>query len=163
MRVGRGEARRGNEASSKAGVQGGKPQAACVGGAEEIEVDAQTVMAKITVQGEKVSLSLFARWTPRIRAGKLRVSAIVHVLRRRNDLHFSARAFFCADRQCLSLHQVRHLKKAAATDETLQRSLVLEIEELKRLKALLPSTGAELHVRNRKRRKQHGTDSDTIA
>lgn len=46
------------------------------------------------------------------------------------------------------------MKKEAVTDETVQGSLVLEIEELKRLKALLPSsTSAEPRVRSRKRRK----------
>ena len=71
-----------------------------------------------------------------------------------NSLGLIARAFCCADLQCLPLHQVRQLKKRAATDEALQRSLVLEIEELKRLKALLPhSTSAE----NRKRRKHAQT------
>jgi hypothetical protein len=47
----------------------------------------------------------------------------------------------------------------AATDEALQRSLVLEIEELKRLKALLPhSTSAEP---NRKRRKHSNSEAQT--
>ena len=46
------------------------------------------------------------------------------------------------------------MKKEVVTDEALQHSLVLEIEELKRLKGLLPSSvSAEPHVRSRKRRK----------
>ena len=46
------------------------------------------------------------------------------------------------------------MKKEVVTDVTLQHSLVLEIEELKRLKAMLPSSMvAELHVQSRKRRK----------
>ncbi len=50
------------------------------------------------------------------------------------------------------------MKKEVVTDETLQHSLVLEIEELKRLKAMLPSSmgadaAGEPHVQNRKRRK----------
>jgi hypothetical protein len=63
----------------------------------------------------------------------------------------------CADLECLPLHQVRQLKKTAATDETLKRSLVLEIEELKRLKALLPKRQIEEPIR--KRRKHSKSDA----
>jgi hypothetical protein len=52
---------------------------------------------------------------------------------------------------------VRQLKKTAATDETLKRSLVLEIEELKRLKALLPKRQIEEPIR--KRRKHSKSDA----
>ena len=76
-----------------------------------------------------------------------------------NSLGLIARAVCCADLQCLPLHQVRQLKKMAATDEALQRSLVLEIEELKRLKALLPHSTSD--EPNRKRRKHSNSDAQT--
>jgi len=67
-RISRGPAPRGNEASSKAGVNGGEKKEDGVGGEEKIEVDVETVMAQITVQGDKVSLPSFARGAPLIRA-----------------------------------------------------------------------------------------------